>query len=204
MIFFLVVYNWVEVKTKMWILNLGKPVNIPVLNEAMAIELGANILGEAVIFIIAAGILISEYNRSAKKEAAKEAAKKQEIQQIQDTLRELFIQTEEQGAHIRELKRKFYDLETKVYGRRNNEPEKPPPPPPQPTRVDMKRPIVDDVLLNNFTIKNTVNRGNGEGLILRSINEVKNDFFYPDTEREDGIVLLSLQYLYRNVLKLNI
>lgn len=50
-------------KTKMWILNLGKPVNIPVLNEAMAIELGANLLGEAVIFVIASGILINEYNR---------------------------------------------------------------------------------------------------------------------------------------------
>lgn len=47
----------------MWILNLGKPVNIPVLNEAMAIELGANLLGEGIIFAIAAGILISEYNR---------------------------------------------------------------------------------------------------------------------------------------------
>lgn len=57
------VYNWCEVKAKMWILNLGKPVNIPVLSEAMAIELGANLLGEGIIFIIAAGILISEYNR---------------------------------------------------------------------------------------------------------------------------------------------
>lgn len=47
----------------MWILNLGKPVNIPVLNEAQAIELGANLLGEAIIFVIAAGILISEYAR---------------------------------------------------------------------------------------------------------------------------------------------
>lgn len=57
------VYNWCEIKAKMWILNLGKPVNIPVLNEAMAIELGANLLGEGIIFIIAAGILIAEYNR---------------------------------------------------------------------------------------------------------------------------------------------
>lgn len=47
----------------MWILNLGKPVNIPVLNEAQAIELGANLLGEAIIFVIAAAILISEYAR---------------------------------------------------------------------------------------------------------------------------------------------
>lgn len=57
------VYNWCEVKAKMWILNLGKPVNIPVLNEQMAIELGANLLSESIIFIIAAVILVSEYNR---------------------------------------------------------------------------------------------------------------------------------------------
>lgn len=47
----------------MWILNLGKPVNIPVLSEAMAIELGANLLGEGIVFCIAAGLLVAEYNR---------------------------------------------------------------------------------------------------------------------------------------------
>lgn len=57
------VYNWCEVKAKMWILNLGKPVNIPVLSQEMAIELGANLLGETVIFVIGAGLLIVEYNR---------------------------------------------------------------------------------------------------------------------------------------------
>lgn len=57
------VYNWCEVKAKMWILNLGKPVNIPVLSQEMAIELGANLLGESVIFVIGAGLLIVEYNR---------------------------------------------------------------------------------------------------------------------------------------------
>ena len=44
-------------------MNLGKPVNIPQLNEAMAIELGANMLGETIVFSIAAGILYFEYAR---------------------------------------------------------------------------------------------------------------------------------------------
>lgn len=57
------VYNWCEVKLKMWILNMGRSVSIPVLNEAQAIELGANLLGEAVIFTIAAVALIFEVNR---------------------------------------------------------------------------------------------------------------------------------------------
>lgn len=47
----------------MWILNLGRPVNIPVLSQEMAIELGANLLGETLIFTIGAAILLLEYNR---------------------------------------------------------------------------------------------------------------------------------------------
>jgi len=53
----------VEVKTKMWALNMGGRVNVPPLNEAMAIELGANLLGEFIIFTIGAGLLIFEYSR---------------------------------------------------------------------------------------------------------------------------------------------
>lgn len=61
--FSILVYNWIEVKTKMWALNLGKPVKVPQLNEAMATELGANLLGEFVIFFIGSVILIFEYRR---------------------------------------------------------------------------------------------------------------------------------------------
>lgn len=57
------VYNWVEVKTRMWVLNLGKPVKVPELNETQAIELGANLLGETIIYTIGAGLLIFEYMR---------------------------------------------------------------------------------------------------------------------------------------------
>lgn len=52
-----------EVKTKMWVLNLGKPGNVPPLNETMAIELGANLLGEAIIFSIGSGLLLLEFKR---------------------------------------------------------------------------------------------------------------------------------------------
>ncbi|KAF7280932.1 hypothetical protein GWI33_005396 [Rhynchophorus ferrugineus] len=107
-------YNWCEIKSKMWILNLGKPINVPVLNEAQAIELGANLLGEAIIFIIAAGILINEYNRSSKKEAAKEEARKQELIDLRNDIRELYIQAEEERAQIRELIRRLGDQDTRL------------------------------------------------------------------------------------------
>lgn len=56
-------YNWLEVKTKMWALNLGRPVNVPPLNETMAIELGANLLGEFIIFTIGSLAIVLEYSR---------------------------------------------------------------------------------------------------------------------------------------------
>jgi hypothetical protein len=49
------VYHWAEVKLKMWTMNLGKPMSIPKLNENMAIDLGAELVGEGIIFSIAAG-----------------------------------------------------------------------------------------------------------------------------------------------------
>lgn len=189
----------------MWVLNLGKPVNIPVLNEAMSIELGANLLGEGIIFTIAAAILISEYNRSTKKEAAKEAAKIAEMSQIQNTLKELFIQTEEQGAHIRELTRKMGDLETKLYGKKSDRPPKPPPSSSSGSaEIKQNESITerDDLINNNsFLLQN---RMNNEGLLLRAVNDIRNEFINTKTERTDGIVSLSLEYLYRNVLKVNI
>lgn len=105
-------YNWCEVQTKMWILNLGKPVSVPVLNEAMAIELGANLVGEGIIFIIAAGIVLSEYNRSTRKENAKEEEKELEMETLKHNIHELSIQTETQAAQIRELTRTIMSLGT--------------------------------------------------------------------------------------------
>ena len=108
------VYNWCEVKMKMWVLNLGKPVEVPKLNEAMAIELGANLLGESIIFTVAALLLFNEYVRSSRKEAAKEEARLKEIEDLQSAIRELYFQTEKQNTEIKELVRGIVELESQV------------------------------------------------------------------------------------------
>lgn len=112
--FFGLVYNWCEVKMKMWVLNLGKPVEVPKLNEAMAIELGANLLGETIIFSIAALLLFSEYARSARKEAAKEEAKQKEMSDLKNAIRDLYFESEKQNAQICELMRNIHELESLV------------------------------------------------------------------------------------------
>ncbi|XP_055615568.1 putative OPA3-like protein CG13603 isoform X2 [Toxorhynchites rutilus septentrionalis] len=106
-------YNWVEVKTKMWAMNLGKPTNVPVLNEAMAIDLGANLLGEIIIFTIGAGLLLLEYQRQVRKESMKEEMAIQEKLELQATINELIFQAQRQDTQIREMARVVADLESK-------------------------------------------------------------------------------------------
>ncbi|XP_058060776.1 putative OPA3-like protein CG13603 isoform X1 [Anopheles bellator] len=106
-------YNWMEVKTKMWALNLGKPTTVPVLNEAMAIDLGANLLGEIVIFTIGAALLLLEYQRQVRKESNKEEMVLQEKLELQATINELIFQVQRQDTQIREMARVVADLESK-------------------------------------------------------------------------------------------
>lgn len=96
-------------------LNLGKPINVQPLNEAMAIELGANLLGEVIIFAVGAGVLILEYVRSSKKETTKEETLLQEKRELKATLRELQFQAERQDAQIRELQRILAEVESQTW-----------------------------------------------------------------------------------------
>jgi len=48
----------------MWMLGLGQPRFIPPLNDAMTIQMGGDILGEMIIFIIGASLVIAEFSRS--------------------------------------------------------------------------------------------------------------------------------------------
>ncbi|XP_037812845.1 putative OPA3-like protein CG13603 isoform X2 [Lucilia sericata] len=103
-------YNWVEVKTKMWALNLGKPVNVPPLTEAMAVELGANLLGEFIIFAIGAGLLIFEYARQTSNEAKKLEKAKLEKDELTNRLAEMTFRLERQDAQLREMTRVLADI----------------------------------------------------------------------------------------------
>lgn len=104
------VYNWCEVKAKMWSMNLGKPIHVPQLNDTMAIELGANLLGESIIFVIGAGVLIFEYVRSSKKEALKEETNNVEKKRLELELNDLAFRLEMQDTQIREMQRLTAEL----------------------------------------------------------------------------------------------
>lgn len=76
----------------------------------MAIELGSNLLGEIIIFVIGAGVLLLEYQRQSRKEQMKDLMVIQERLELQSTLNELAFQAERQDTQIRELTRILADI----------------------------------------------------------------------------------------------
>jgi hypothetical protein len=108
------VYNWCEVRVKMWFLNMGKPDSIPPLNEQMAIELGANLLGETIVFVSAAGVLLLEYSRQVRKEETKENARLEEISEMQRQIQELNFRFESHDAQLRRVLHAVAELDSKT------------------------------------------------------------------------------------------
>lgn len=75
------------------------------LNETAAIELGAELLGETVIFIVAVLTLSAEYYRQSKKAAVEAAELEERWNQVETKIRDLEFLTEQQRTEIRELTR---------------------------------------------------------------------------------------------------
>lgn len=91
-------------------MNLGKPTKVAKLNETMAIELGANLMGEAIIFSIAGGCLMFEYNRQVTKEAKKEQVRQMQLLKFSEDIQALHNTTLQQEAQIHYLQDAIKEL----------------------------------------------------------------------------------------------
>ena len=88
-------------------MGLGRAKNVEKLSEKEAIELGGEMLGEFVVFSIAAVILILEYQRGARKEAAKEEKLEKELSSLKSKVQEMKTVTDIQTSQIKDLQRNF-------------------------------------------------------------------------------------------------
>ncbi|KAJ6626580.1 putative OPA3-like protein [Pseudolycoriella hygida] len=198
-------YNWVEVKTKMWALNLGKPTNVPQLNEAMAIELGANLLGEVIIFTIGAGLLIFEYVRQSKKEAKKEELILIEKKELLNTINDLALQLERQDAQLREINRVVADLDSRKWlprilpSKRDDISDEPPPL--KINKLRLPTSPADETADVSKAVQVSGNYDPRRGLVFQALNMIENEVFYshPVIERQKGIIQNALVYLNYNI-----
>jgi hypothetical protein len=65
------------------------PTKVQPLKKEKAIEVGAEILGEAFVYTVAASIIMLEYWRSSHKEAVSEAEQDRDIDILQDKLQKV-------------------------------------------------------------------------------------------------------------------
>lgn len=198
----------------MYLLNLGKPVEVPKLNENQAIELGANILGEGVIFVIAAAILIAEYIRQQKKETVKEEAKQLEMDWIKTSINDMFFETQKNSAEIKELSRHIHFLESEL---KKFPPPQPPsdPAPIQPKLTDEKdvSPTNISYLHQPLTSSRTKSQINSSwdvrvknSSILAALNYLEDELLLGDKdhyfeEQSSGVIMDALDYLDTDVFK---
>lgn len=93
------VYHWVEMRTKMRIMGFRGTVIKP-LNEEAAAELGAELLGEATIFIVGGGCLVLEYWRHQSQQRHKEEEQRAAWDALRDEVGQLALALEALQAQV--------------------------------------------------------------------------------------------------------
>lgn len=98
------VYHWIEMRTKMRIMGF-RGAAIKPLNEEAAADLGAELLGEAIIFMVGGACLVLEYSRQTANSRRKEEELNQNISDLQTQLAELRLETEILDTRLKEVNR---------------------------------------------------------------------------------------------------
>ncbi|XP_057694686.1 optic atrophy 3 protein homolog [Corythoichthys intestinalis] len=104
-------YHWIEMRTKMRIMGF-RGANIKPLNEDAAAELGAELLGETLIFLVGGGCMVLEYTRQSANSRRKEDELDQTLNHLQTQIAELTFTTETLSAQLREVNRQLVSFPT--------------------------------------------------------------------------------------------
>nr|XP_057936198.1 optic atrophy 3 protein homolog [Doryrhamphus excisus] len=100
------IYHWIEMRTKMRIMGF-RGSTIKPLNEEAAAELGAELLGETVVFLIGGGCMVLEYSRQSANSRRKEEELTETLTGLQTQIAELTFTTETLSAQLREVNRQL-------------------------------------------------------------------------------------------------
>ena len=103
-----------ETRVRMRLMGLGRAKEVKPLDEASAVQLGADMLGEGIIFGVSAGIIAWEYLRQIRKDAAKENTQNDRLSVLEGHVQDLGLTIEQQSAEIRELNRLILQLPDKT------------------------------------------------------------------------------------------
>ncbi|EDV53947.1 putative OPA3-like protein CG13603 [Drosophila erecta] len=105
-------YHVIDVRSKMWMLGLGQPRLIPPLTDAMTIQMGSEILGEMIIFIIGATLIVGEFKRQAKNDRLKHEKHRLNREKLEERIGDLTNKVSRQSKEIHQLRTKLGSRET--------------------------------------------------------------------------------------------
>ena len=91
------------------LLNMGKAKDVKPLDPELAVELGAEMLGELLMFSVGAGIIYLEYSRQANNAQAKEDVQNSRLRELEQEVREMLLQVETHNAEVRSLLRLLHN-----------------------------------------------------------------------------------------------
>ncbi|XP_006106480.1 optic atrophy 3 protein [Myotis lucifugus] len=118
-------YHWVEMRTKMRIMGF-RGTTIKPLNEEAAAELGAELLGEATIFIVGGACMVLEYSRHQAQQRRKEEEQRAAWIEMQDEVGRLAlalqalqaqVQAQEAPRALEELRAQMQEVRAELYAR---------------------------------------------------------------------------------------
>lgn len=89
----------------MRLMGLGKAKEVKRLNDDMAVELGAEMLGEVIVYSIASLTVFWEYMRQKRKDERHEDSQNIRLIDLESQVKELSRSMEKQKTQIRELTR---------------------------------------------------------------------------------------------------
>ena len=95
-----------------WMGTTG-PTHVNPLTEERAAELGAEIIGDAFVYSVAASLIIFEYARSKKKEQDAEDTQNNQIAKLNDSIRRL-------EREMKEVKKRLGDMDSKQQNTKKN------------------------------------------------------------------------------------
>ena len=96
----------------MRLMGLSGPEKVVPLSEQVAVDVGAELLGESLIFGVATAMLFFEYRRGQRKEELKENQQNQTLIDLQNQIKELELVVETNAAQVRELTRLVHSKES--------------------------------------------------------------------------------------------
>uniref|UniRef100_A0A0B8RQU5 Optic atrophy 3 protein-like protein n=1 Tax=Philothamnus irregularis TaxID=1899461 RepID=A0A0B8RQU5_9SAUR len=104
-------YHWVEMRAKMRIMGF-RGAAIKPLNEEAAAELGAELLGEAIVFGVGGLCIFLEYSRQSSNTKKKEEELNCTLLGLQEQVTELSLTLETLDARLREMNRVLVEVST--------------------------------------------------------------------------------------------